>query len=277
MAVRRGGARFAMVIALAAGLVAIGSAPAAAADDNVGIRLPTRFTAGGAPGSITVSVSKRTDGCVSVRTALGMRLSGLSPEQVRVQVNTGDEWRRIGVTAAGDGFVVTERSVPDKAVICKRRSTYVRYRLAFLDGAPSGRVTVVAEAYSAGGGLIDRAAGTRSVVGGTSASPSPSATDSAAPAVGQAPSAGESSVDLAAPGGRPAESSGSGVGLSTLVMLFGLALVGLGGALLVLLLRRNRAGPDEPGDYAFPGSGPPPPPPLGDSDATLILPKAPPY
>jgi hypothetical protein len=275
MAVRRGGARFAVVLALAAGLVAIGSTPAAAADDNVGIRLPTKFTAGGSPGSVTVSVAKRTDGCVSVRTALGMRLSGLSAEQVRVQVNTGDEWRHIDVSTAGEGLVVTERSVPDKAVICKRRSTYVRYRVAFLDGAPSGRVTIVAEAYSAGGGLIDRAAGTRTVVGGTRVSPTPSVTGSPSP-VGQAASAADPSAELAAPGGRSAESSGSGVGLSTLVMLFGLALVGLGGVLLVLLLRRNRADPDEPGDYAFPGSGPPPPPPAGgDGDATLILPKAP--
>jgi hypothetical protein len=268
MAVRRGGARFAMVLTLGAGLVALGSTPAAAAEDNVGIRLPTRFTAGGSPGSVTVSVAKRTAGCVSVRTALEMRLPGLSAEQVRVQVNIGDEWRSTVVTTAGDGLVVTEPSVPDKAVICKRRSTYVRYRVAFLDAAPSGRVTIVAEAYSVGGGLIDRAAGTRSVVGGRSASPSPSVTGSPSSVVGEAPPAATS----VAPRGQPAEPSG--FGLSTLVMLFGLALVGLGGVLLVLLLRRNRADPDEPGGYAYPGSGPPPPPPAGgDGDVTLILPK----
>lgn len=267
MAVRRRGVRFAMVLTVAAGLVAIGAAPAAAADDNVGIRLPTRFTAG-SPGSVTVSVAKRTSGCVTVRTALAMRLPGLAAEQVRVEVNSGDEWRRIGAAAAGDGLVVTERSVPDKAVICKRRSTSVRYRVTFLDSAPSGRVTMVAEGYSAGGGLIDRAAGTRSVVGGKGVSPS-----SSAPSAAVAPAA-KPTVELAAPGGHPAEPPGSGFGVSTLVMLFGLALVGVGGALLILLLRRNRADPDEPGEYAFPGSGPPPPPPVGgDADATRILPR----
>lgn len=262
MAVPRGGARFAMVLTVAAGLVAMGAAPAAAADDSVGVRLPTQFTAG-SPGSVTVSVAKRTRGCVTVRTALTMRLSGLAPDRVRVEVESGDEWRSIGVASGGDGLVVTERSVPDKEVICRRRSTSVHYRVTFLESAPSGRVTVVGEAYSTGGGLIDRAAGSRSVVGGKGISPA-AASPSGAPAA-------KPTVELAAPD-RPAEPTGSGFGVSTLVMLFGLALVGLGGALLVLLLRRNRADPDEPGGYAFPGPGPPPPPPVGgDADATLIL------
>lgn len=278
MAIGGGGARVAAVLTLAAGLVAVGATPAAAADDRVSLRLPTSFTAGGSPGSVSMYVSKRTSGCVGLRTALVLRLAGLPADQVEVTVSSDGEWRTLGVTNAGDGLVVTERTAPDREVLCRRHSTSVRYRVAFLDGAPGGRVTIVAEAYSAGGGLLDRAAGTRSVASRNGASPSPSV--SAPTPAGRDLSPGvNASVGVAAPGGTATRRDGSSFGLGTLVMLFGVAMVGVGIALLALLLRRNRREPDEPGGFGYPdlppAPPPPPPPPMGnDGDSTLILPKA---
>ncbi|HEX2774122.1 MAG TPA: hypothetical protein VHN18_17065 [Micromonosporaceae bacterium] len=277
---QRGGARIAMILTLAAGLVAVGSAPAMAADDSVEVRLPSRFTAGGSPATVSVSVEKRTDGCTRVQTALAFRLTGLPADQVTVEVSDDGEWRSVNVTDAGDGLVVTERTTPERSFLCKRRDTSVRYRVAFLEGAPGGRVTVVAEAYSAGGGLMDRDASARTVISRNGPSPSPS---TSATAGGQAPAPGANgpSVAVAAPGGQSIDPDDSSFGLGTLVMLFGVAMVVLGIALLVFLLRRNRAEPDEPGGYGYPylppPSLPPPPPPArsfgGNGEQTLILPK----
>lgn len=273
---QRAGARSGMILALAAGLVAVGAAPAMAADDSVEVRLPSRFTAGGSPSTVSVSVEKRTDGCTRVRTALAFRLTGLPADQVTVEVSDDGEWRSVNVTDAGDGLVVTERTTPERSFLCKRRDTSVRYRVAFLEGAPGGRVTVVAEAYSAGGGLMDRDAGTRTVINRNG--PSPSATASATTG-GQASVPGVSgpSVAVAAPGAQSIDPDDSPFGLGTLVMLFGIGMVVLGIALLVVLLRRNRAEPDEPGGYGYPYPPPPPPPPPyygGSGEPTLILPKA---
>jgi hypothetical protein len=139
MSLRRGATRLAAVFALLAGFVAIGAAPAQAdEDDRMQLRLPSSFTAGGSPGSVTVSVSKRSDGCVDVRTALGIRLAGLSPDQLQVRVASDGEWRPVGVSSAGDGVVVTDRTAPEKDKLCKRRSIALRYEVTFLDGAPAG-------------------------------------------------------------------------------------------------------------------------------------------
>lgn len=270
MQCRRGAARIATVLALAAGLVAVGSAPAMAADDNVEVRLPSRFTAGGAPGIVSVSVNKRTDGCTQVRTALAFRLAGLPADQVRVEVDEHDEWRQVSVSDGG-GLVLTERTTPDRSFVCKRRGTSVRYRVAFLQGAPAGQVTVIAEAYSAGGGLMDRDANTRTLINRNPPSATPSA-PAGEPA--EAPVATQPGAAVAA-GGQSADDSSFGLG--TLVMIFGLVLVVLGGGLLVVLLRRNRVEPHEPGGYGY-GYGygyppPPPPPSFGGGDQTLRLPK----
>jgi hypothetical protein len=288
---RRAGSRTGTILALAAGLVAVGAAPAMAADDTVVVRLPDSFTAGGSAGAVSVAVEKRTSGCTRVRTALAFRLSGLPADQVKVDVRDDGEWRALSITDAGDGLVVTERTTPpDRSYLCRRRDASVRYRVAFLEGAPAGRVTVVAEAYSAGGGLMDRDAGTSSLI---NRNPSPSA--AAAASAGGLPSAPSAAAPSAA-AAPSVDPDRSAFGLGTLVMLIGLAMIGFGIALLVILLRRSRAEPTEPGGYAYPdplpyipqtpSAAPPAPsvlppslaPPrptasFADGESTLILPK----
>jgi uncharacterized membrane protein len=293
MHAQRAGARIATILALAAGVVVIGPTPAVAADDTVDVRLPTAFVAGDPPVTVSVFVEKRTSGCTRVRTALAFRLAGLPADQVKVEVRDDGDWRSVGVTDGGDGLIVTERTAPDRSYLCRRRDTSARYRVAFLGGAPAGRVTVVAEAYAAGGGLMDRDAGTRTVVNRNG--PTPSA--SAAVVGAQASGTTGPSAAAAAPGLRSTDQDENSFGLNTLVMLLGVAMVGVGIALLAMLIRRSRAEPDEPRGYAYtdplpylpraptaapapPSTLPPPlaPPPRaksfgGDTDSTLILPK----
>ncbi|WP_319463324.1 hypothetical protein [Micromonospora sp. RTP1Z1] len=243
MSVRRHAVRLATVGAMLVGLVTVGASPALADSDRVEVRAADSFTVGGSPGTVAIEVRKRTDGCVLLRTALGLRLDGVQPDQVQVQVNTGGQWQPVGV-AGGGGTVGTARTSPANPTLCKGKGITARYRVAFLAGAPGGRLTVVGEAMAASGRLLGRAADSARVVGAAAAtparkpSPSPSPTPSAVaaepvraadtaaavldPATGQSAAADKSS------GGSP-------------IMFFGIALVLVGIALIVLLVRRNRA------------------------------------
>ncbi|MEV0605191.1 hypothetical protein AB0I61_02290 [Polymorphospora rubra] len=287
MTVRRGAIRLATVLALAGGLVVAGAAPAMADEDRVTVKLPGSFKVGAA-GGVTVTVAKRTEGCVSVRTALAFNLPQLSPDQVEVQVAVDGEWRRVITSDGGGGLIVTERTAPEKARLCERKSVSMRYRVQFLPGAPSGTVNIVGEAYGNPGGVLDRAAGTRRVTGGVSptpprpsksptpspsASPSPEASESAGPTDGAVPVAERSPV---AGGAAPSSGGGGFFGVGTVVMSAGVGMVAVGVALLIFLLRRGRRG-DDPGPEGGFGFGPPPPPPPGggDADATRILPRVP--
>jgi hypothetical protein len=275
MGVRLIAARLATVLALLAGLLALVAAPASAADDTVVIKLPSTFRAGGSAGSVVVAVTKRTHGCVSVRTALGIRLPDLSPDQVIVQVLHDGRWRQLDVSDGRDGLLMTDRTAADRDSLCQRKSLTARYRLTFLEDAPSGLANLVAEAYTADGDLIDRATGARRVVGGRSPSatraaetPTPSPTD-------QAGQAAQSPQVVPAASGKP----GGGTGLfsmGTAVLLVGLAMVGVGIALLGFLVWRARADRAEAAWAPRFGPQPPPPPPAGgDGDSTTILPRVP--
>lgn len=258
MSVRRGTARLVTAGALLAGLaitaVAAGvvtASPARAAEDSVRVRLPSSFTAGGSPGSTTVGITKRTEGCAGLRSALGIRLSGLAPDQVLVETAVADGgWRAVATSAGGADLVVTQRTRPARPTLCAGKSVTVRYRLTFGDAAPNGTVLVVGEVYTAEGAVLGRDSDSARVRGGrpaaaptlpavvpTSVAPTPEATEetevAAVVPVGPATSAAAAADD---------NRGGAGFfGLSTVFILFGVAMVGLGVALLVLLIRRGRA------------------------------------
>ena len=244
MSVRRGAARLALFGSLLAGLVLAGAAPAAADDDTVRVRAASSFTTGGSANGVSVSVVKRTDGCVGVRAALAIRLAGLAPEQVQLQVARAGQWRSLTVGGLGVGTVGTGRISPETPRLCKDKSTSLRYRLAFLAGAPAGRATIIAEAYTGTGEVIARASDSTRVVAGrgvatptASATPTPEPTEpveSVEPVI-EAPSSPAAAVPVA-----DETDSGGFFGPGTLVMLVGLGMVGVGAALIVLLLRRNR-------------------------------------
>nr|MDT0659212.1 hypothetical protein [Micromonospora sp. DSM 115978] len=238
----------------------VGAAPAAAQEDTVRLKVSGTFNAGGRAGSATVSVVKRSPGCVAVRTELAVGLPGLTPEQVLIQVGGGDRVRTLAVRSGGDGLVVSERIAPERPELCQRRSVTVRYRVTFLATAPAGRAAFVAQAYAAGGATLGADTDTARVSSRNGpASPTPSATPTPTPSSTPTPAPAGSAPPTATAGAAPsvvagavdADSGGGGFGLTTVAMGLGVGLVGIGAALLVLLVRRGRtpgvagpAGPD---------------------------------
>ncbi|NED53369.1 hypothetical protein G3I24_21020 [Micromonospora aurantiaca] len=230
-----------MVGALLGGLIAVPASPASARDDRVGLRSAKSFTAGGPPGTVAVEVRKRTDGCVQLRTAVGLRLEGLRADQVRVQVASEGRW--VPVQVSGDGAVATAAVAPVDRPLCKGKGVTVRYRLSFLAGAVGGRLELAAEASAANGDVLGRAGGSARLVGAPrTPSPSPSRKPSPTPSASETTAAevtGTSPVAAAvAPATAAADDSSFG---GSMIMWFGIGLVLVGAALIVLLLRRNRA------------------------------------
>ncbi|WBC10147.1 hypothetical protein [Micromonospora sp. WMMA1947] len=241
MSVRRHAARWAMVGALLGGLIAVPASPASARDDRVGLRSANSFTAGGPPGTVAVEVRKRTDGCVQLRTAIGLRLEGLRADQVRVQVASGGRW--VPVPVSGDGAVATAAVAPVDRPLCKGKGVSVRYRVSFLPGAVGGRLELAGEATAANGDVLGRAGGSARLVGAPrTPSPSPSRKPSPTPSASETPAAEVTDTSpvaaAVAPAAAAADDSSFG---GSLIMWFGIGLVLVGAALIVLLLRRNRA------------------------------------
>ncbi|MGS2618898.1 hypothetical protein ACVCAH_30875 [Micromonospora sp. LZ34] len=242
MAVRRHAARLATVCALLGGLVALGGSPALADDDQVRVRSAGSFTAGGSAEGVSMEVRRRKDGCVLLRTALGLRLPGVRPDQVTVQVNYGGRWFPVPLSGGG-GSVASTTTSPANPRLCKGKSITVRYRVAFAAAAPSGRLTVAGEATSAMGQLLGRGAVASRVVGGrASASPTPSKKPSPTPSVAPTEEAVDdvSPVAALAAGGAASNAAEESSG-GSLVMFFGIAMVAVGILLIVLLFRRSRA------------------------------------
>ncbi|MFY1654309.1 hypothetical protein ACN27J_25930 [Solwaraspora sp. WMMB762] len=281
MSVRRGAARLATVLALTVGTAVLAAGPAYGQDERVRIGLPSKFAVGEKAGGVTVKVTKRTDGCVAVRTALAIRLPGVTPDQVGVQARIDDDWVTVPLWDNGDGLLLTEHTAPEDDELCKGKSRSVRYRMAFRAGAPAGVAHIVGEAYTAGGVLLGREAGAKRVGGrlaGTyqpgpptpspSAEPTPEPTvDSAAVEPSDAPAVLPDQDLLAAAGsaGGPAGDDGSGIG--TGVMAAGIGMVAVGIALLVLLVRRLRPTRSAPGGTGGPGGD------VGGGGATMLLPR----
>ncbi|SCL35343.1 hypothetical protein GA0074692_4068 [Micromonospora pallida] len=257
MTVRRGAARLAAVCALVGGVVLVGATPALAEGDSVKVRTAGSFTAGGSAESVSIEVRKRSDGCVMLRTALGLRLAGVRADQVEVQVAAGGQWWPVPVS--GGGSLNTSQTSPAKPTLCKGKSITVRYRVTFRAGAPAGPLTVVGEATTATGRTIGRGAEMSQVRAGRVApTPTPKKTPSPTPTppVETGPPTEDPTAEstLAAVGGaagKAAETDESGGGLS-LVMVFGLGLVAVGVALIVLLFRRSRTDRPETDGSSYP-------------------------
>ncbi|MGN9764486.1 hypothetical protein ACTMS2_04875 [Micromonospora sp. SD12] len=255
MAVRRHAARLATVCTLLGGLVALGATPALAEGDSVRVRSAGSFTAGGSAGGVSIEVRKRSDGCVLLRTAVGLRLAGLRADQASVQVNVGGRWFPVPLSG-GRGSAATSATSPLNPRLCKGKGITVRYRVAFAAEAPAGRLTVSGVASDALGRALGRGAEASRVVGGrASASPTPKPSKKPSPtpsATATEVRAGAEDPSLAAVAGRGAgsvsnaaeeESSGGSV-----VMFFGIAMVAVGILLIVLLFRRSRADKEPAGD-----------------------------
>ncbi|WP_205789397.1 hypothetical protein [Micromonospora sp. HM134] len=247
MSVRRQVARVVTVGALLGGLVTVGALPAHADEDRVRVRAPGGFSAGGSPGGIAIEVRKRTDGCVLLRTGLGLSLAGVGADQVRVEVNVGGRWSTVPVSGGG-GVLQVSRTSSAGPPLCKGKSSTVRYRVAFLAGAPAGRLDVVGEATTAVGRLIGRGADTSRVGGRAAGSPTPAPTptrkptptpDATTPA--PAPTTAVAGAALAAPAAGPTGTAAAETSGGSMTMFAGIALVILGAGLIALLIFRSRA------------------------------------
>ncbi|WP_371408371.1 hypothetical protein OG423_21900 [Micromonospora zamorensis] len=244
MTVRRRAAQLAAVCGLVGGLVMLGASPALADEDSVRVGAASSFAAGGSPQGVNVAVRKRTNGCVLLRTALGLRLEGLEPSQVKVEVNAGGRWLPVGVSGGG-GTVATVPTSPTKPTLCKGKGITVRYRVAFAAGVPGGRLVVSGAGVSAIGQELGRGSDTAKVTGArVTPSPTPSKKPTPTPSPSEVATVDEA-VNPAAPGvvssapnttATAAESSGGG----SKVMFFGIVMVAVGLLLIVLLVRRSR-------------------------------------
>ncbi|MEO3926018.1 hypothetical protein ABGB07_19425 [Micromonosporaceae bacterium B7E4] len=247
MSVRRGATWLGTVGLLVGTTVSLAAAPAVAEGESVRVRAPNSISAGGSPGSVTVNVSMRSGGCVSVRTVLALHLPGLTADRVEVRVAADGGWRRVPVSEAANGLVVTDRTAPDKPELCARKSVSSRYRVNLAGGAPAGRVTLLVEAYTAGGRLLGRDTDSARMTGRTGKAPDsaertpepviPSPTAQAT----EAPTAEATDEVAAALPTVPAAEESGGIGLGGMVIVVGMVMVGIGIALLVLLVRRSRA------------------------------------
>ncbi|ASW53725.1 hypothetical protein [Plantactinospora sp. KBS50] len=251
---RLGAGRLAAAAVLLVAVVGGTAAPALAADkDRVSIHVPSSFTAGGSVGAVTLGAAKRTKGCVTVRSQLGVRLAGLAPDQLRAEVAVDGRWHAIGVSG-GEGEIATAAVAPGNPVLCNKKSVSVRYRLTFLNGTPSGTATLIGQFSTAAGDVFGRASHTSKVKGAAKATASPSAqpseTTPAEPTVAPTDEPVVQAVPNASAGTAKAASDSGGLGIGGLVMVLGIGMVGMGVALLVMLLRRNR--PDD-----GPGAGAP--------------------
>ncbi|MFE9182786.1 hypothetical protein ACFYMB_05565 [Micromonospora haikouensis] len=262
MALRRHATRLAAVCVMLGGLVAAGASPALAEGDSVRVRATDSFRPGGSPGAVNVEVRKRTEGCVVLRTGLGLSLAGLAANQVTAQVSLGGRWVPVPVSGGG-GAVTTGRSAPTNPTLCKGKGVTMRYRLTFAAGAPGGRLTVVGEAVDGRGRAIGRGAVASRVVGpqAVKPSPTPSRSPSRSPSPSptaepttDAPTAGEPTLAAVAAGAGTVAAAEEGSGGLSWIMLFGVGLVVLGVGLIVLLVRRSRADREPAADAdAVPG------------------------
>lgn len=258
MTVRRRTTRLAAVCALVGGLVLLGASPASADSDVVRVGAASSFAAGGSPQGVNVAVRKRTDGCLLLRTALGLRLEGLQPDQVTVEVAADGRWLPVGVSGSS-GTVQTAQTSPAKPRLCKGKGITVRYRVAIAAGAPGGRLVVTGVGLSAEGQTLGSHSDAARVTGArVTPSPTPSKTASPTPTPTDVATVDEA-VDPAAlvsnaPDTKPvaAESSGGG----SPVMFFGIVMVAVGLLLVVLLLRRSRQDrkPSDESPGALPGN-----------------------
>jgi hypothetical protein len=258
MSVGRAATRVAAVLVPLVGLIALVAGPAAADDGKVRLRTSSSFTAGGSSGAVSVTLSRHGDGCIAPRTSLVIRMSGLTAEQVRVDVARLGGWQPLGVRQAGEGEVDVPPVGPEREALC-RGGSLTRFRVAFAATVPSGRVTFVA-AVSSRGGVLDEQSETRRVVNrGIAPTPTrstPSPTPTPSPTVDETePAAAATTAPTVAPAAVGNSSTGGGPGVfGVTVMLGGAVMVGLGVAILVFLIRRSRrepryaAGPGHPGD-----------------------------
>ncbi|GAB7040254.1 hypothetical protein JCM9533A_41040 [Catenuloplanes niger JCM 9533] len=245
------------------GAVTLGVAPAYA--DEVSVGAPGSFTAGSGPQNVDIRLRREDDGCIRARAQLRIRADDLSPDQVVVAVNSGGQTVQVQLSAQDDGDYVTQLVQPAEAEMCERRNRQqtVRFRVAFGPNAPNGEVRFEGFMLDENDNRLADGADEAQIRGGEakpsptpsrspskSPSPSPSAEEEKDEEPAAAPTFESPPPDLAGPVSLDANDGLFG-GLGVPIAI-GVVMVGVGVALIVLLVRRNRA-EDDGGAFAGPG------------------------
>jgi hypothetical protein len=212
-------------------------------------------TAGGAPARFDLVVSRSDKGCTQTRRTITVRLDGLDAEHIRLERVVSGQVFALRDTPSGAGAVEAVDPLVDSKLICgEDTAVAASYRIAFLDGSPSGRAELVVSAHAVNGKLLDSARATTAVVEAVSTTAPPPETtppapvtedpveETTAPPVQEAPVPPETSA--AGPVARPpltpaAEVDSLSTTLLTASIVFALAAMLLIGVLW--RLRRTRA------------------------------------
>ncbi len=243
----------ASVLTTAAAVLAL-PAPASAVVEGIDVTItevPDEFRAGADARTVEVVASTANRGaCRKVRWSMVLTVDGVDLDQVRVARVEQDDSFPLRVRADGDTARLTDVRL-DPGSLCRNRTVTARYRVAFDDDAPAGRVTFQAQAFDAATRLLQEATAISRVVGAgdddgdDEASPSPSPSPSE-PAAEESPAATEEPSDEAAAppaddvAARPAAGPGGAPGLLGPGLIIGAALVFAGVGLLLRIRMRNR-------------------------------------
>lgn len=237
------GAVVLIVAAIGASVVVTPATPAQAAPaccNPTLSGLPDSVTTG-TPVEVTVSVHNRSRASYAdLRRVLVIRLGRLDPAQVTVERSDDGQWTPLSM----DGDTGTARATdPGPASLRSGTTQVARYRLTLAAGAPTGKASMVAEAFGRRSGdwvLIGRsgAAGTTVRQGAASPSATPGETDAALPLpVATGP-------DLSTPTNTGIRTDSGGLALAPFAIA-GVLLILLGGLGGWWLIRRNNAAAEQ--------------------------------
>lgn len=130
-------------------------------------------TAGGAPASFDLVVSRTARGCTQTQRTITVRLDGLAAKHVRLERVVSGQMLALRDSSPEDGTVEAVDPLVDSKLICGEDGAVASYRLAFLDGSPSGRAELVVAALAINGKLLDSAKATTVVLDPTRTSAPP--------------------------------------------------------------------------------------------------------
>ncbi|GAB7051823.1 hypothetical protein [Catenuloplanes indicus] len=270
-----------------AGGVVLAAAPAHAEPGQVDLRISDDLATDDVPREATLRVTRTDEGCVRVQTLMTVQMSGLERDEIEIAVNEDGVWIPLNTVQLTDDAVSSVPVVPVNSQLCENQRIQVRYRVTFFRTAPDGRVDFIGEAFDAAGDRLDRASANRQVLQGTgnarsddedededenaaqdddstvdeeeTVEPSPDDEETAeagaaqeddtdAPATGPGDQA--AGVDLTTAEGQTTFFNG----LGPLIIVVGVGMTGVGGALLVTVMRRSRtdALPDEDDGFGPP-------------------------
>lgn len=245
----------AILAVVAATLVLPGRASAVVPGFRVDItELPATFTAGAGARTVTVVASSEQNRCQKVRWSMLIDVDGPNLGEVEVARLEDDGDFPVRVENAGNGTARITDVQLDPGELCRGRTVTARYQIGFAADADSGEVTFGAQAFNAGGTLLQETSERSEVKGEKAAeespspSPSPSPSESAAEPEESAdddeaadPEPTDTEADIAA-----VPASGNDTGTPSLLgagLIVGGILVFLGVGLLLRLRMRSRPKP----------------------------------